>query len=142
MNNTELQISKKPNMENGLALIGDSYQAGSGFVYATGYREFGDLTIIEEVGTGTAVSLLLGVKVLDKEGVLIIDKKLDKNNYYERELARKIVRDELVKMLSEANENSFDIVSAKKKIDELLNEAYYKTSYKAILKWASEIGIY
>ena len=141
MKNTEIQVSKV-NMENGLSLIGDSYKAASGFEYASGYREFGNLSIIEEVGTGTAVTLLLGIKVLDKEGTLIIDKKLSGNNYYERELARKIVRDELVKMLSEANGNSFDMVSAKKKIDELLKDAYYNTSYKAIIDWAFEIGIY
>ncbi len=141
MKSTKLQISNIK-MENGLSLIGESYKAASGFVYASGHREFGNLSIIEEVGSGTAVTLLLEIKVFDKEGALIIDKKLNKNNYCERELTRKIVRLELVKMLSEANGNSFDLVSAKKKIDELLHEAYYKTSYKAILKWASEIGIY
>jgi len=86
-------------MDNGLALIGNQFKSESGFLYATGYRQFGDLKIIEDVATGTAVSFLTGIKVFDKENNLIIDKRMKKGCHYEREFARKTVHTELLKML-------------------------------------------
>ena len=142
MSKNEIIKPFKANIDNGLTVVGDTYKAPSGFVYASGFREFGSLTIVEDVATGTAVSYLTAVKVFDKDGNLIIDKRLKKSNFYERELARKIVMTELLNMLSSQNNSDFDIKSTKAKINNLLIDAYYKTSYEAINRWAHEIGIF
>ena len=92
MTENKLEISNK----NGLATIGENYIANSGFLYNVGVRNFGSLKIIEEVAFGTAVSFLCGIKVFDKDGVLLVDKKMNNGFYYEREKVRKIVLAELL----------------------------------------------
>jgi len=129
-------------MDNGLTVVGDHYKAESGFSYASGYRQFGDLNIIEDIATGTAVSFLIGIKVFDKEGNLIIDKRMKKGCYYEREVARKTVHAELLNMLKNHKEGSLDYVNASSIIDQHLKQAYYSKSYAAINSWAIELGIY
>jgi hypothetical protein len=129
--------------ENGLTIIGDSFLAESGFKYASGFRNFGNLRIVEEVAGGTAVAFLCGIKVFDKEGTLIIDKRIEKGFHFEREAVRKIVLNELLSMLIDVNEQdeNFDIENARRTIDYRLKQAYFESSYNAINTWALELGI-
>jgi len=133
----------KKNNENGLTIIGNSFLAESGFKYASGYREFGSLKIVEDVAGGVAVAFLCGIKVYDKEGALIIDKNIEKGVHFEREVARRIVLNELLNMLIEVNQNNknFDPENARTTIDFHLKQAYFESSYKAISNWALELGI-
>lgn len=133
----------KINNENGLTIIGDSFISQRGFKYASGYRNFGNLRIIEEIAGGTAVAFLCGIKVFDKDGTLIIDKKIEKGFHFEREAVRKIVLNALLNMLIEANgqDENFDIENASRIIDDRLKHAYYESSYNAITSWALELGI-
>ena len=133
----------KINSENGLTIIGESFLAESGFKYASGFRNFGNLKIVEEVAGGNAVAFLCGVKVFDKEGTLIIDKKIKKGFHFEREAVRKIVLNELLSMLIDVNEQdeNFDIENARHTIDHHLKQAYFESSYNAINAWALELGI-
>ena len=64
--------------------------------------------------------------------------------YYEREEVRKVVLNELLHMLIEANKQNinFDLNEAKMKISAHLKHAYFNISYKAINKWAIELGIF
>lgn len=140
-NNLVTMSNNNKNLNTGLTIIGDQYKAQSGFLYASGYRDFGDLKIIEDVASGTAVSLLIGIKVFDKEGILIIDKRMEKGCYYEREIARNIVLEELLKMLESQNNTGFKYKKAKKVINKHLEQAYYNTSYKAITSWGEKLGI-
>lgn len=130
-------------IEKGLTIIGKPFIADSGFKYATGFRNFGSLRIVEEVAGGTAVAFLCGVKVYDKEGTLIIDKNIKNGFHFEREAVRKIVLNELLNMLIEVNQNNenFDIEQARTTIDLRLKQAYFESSYKAVNSWALEIGI-
>ena len=130
-------------IDTGLTISTPSYEATNGFVYASGIRKFGNLRIVEDVATGTAVSYLSGVKVFDDKDTLIIDKRMEKGCFYERETARKIVLEELLKLLIEqhgANEN-FDVANARQKINEVLKDTYFGKSYQSINAWANEIGI-
>lgn len=133
----------RKNSDNGLTILGDTFQAESGFKYASGYRGFGSLKIIEEVAGGTAVAFLCGIKVFDKDGTLIIDKKIEKGFHFEREAVRKIVLNELLSMLIDVNQNdeNFDVENARRTIDYRLKQAYFESSYKAINTWALELGI-
>ncbi len=133
----------KVNGENGLTILGDSYLAASGFKYASGYRNFGSLRIVEEVAGGKAIAFLCGLKVFDKDGTLIIDKKIEKGFHFEREAVRQIVLNELLKMLAGVNDHdeNFEIESARRTIDHHLKQAYFESSYKAITTWAEELGI-
>lgn len=139
MESTTLKI----NNENGLTIIGDSFIAKSGFKYASGFRNFGNLKIVEEIAGGTAVVFLCGIKVFDKEGAIIIDKKINNGVYYEREIVRTIVLNELLNMLIKGNkqDDDFDINNARQIIDDRLNQSYYESSYNAINNWALELGI-
>ncbi|WP_166386822.1 hypothetical protein [Polaribacter sp. 11A2H] len=130
--------------ENGLTVIGEAYRAESGFNYASGFRKFGNLKIVEDVAGGTAVTYLCGIKVFDEKGALIIDRKITKGFHFEREAVRNIVLNELMKMLSEVHggDESFDKVVVKEKIDYHLKQAYYESSYKAISSWAKDLGIF
>jgi hypothetical protein len=129
---------------NGVVQIGESYKADSGFKYNSGFRNFGSLKIVEDVAQGTAVTFLCGVKVFDKDGVLIIDKRMNQKFHFERELVRRIVLQELLNMLIEANKgnDNFNLMEAKMKISTHLKQAYFESSYKAINNWALEIGLY
>jgi hypothetical protein len=129
--------------ENGLTIIGDAFIANSGFKYASGYRDFGSLKIVEDVAGGTAVAFLCGIKVYDKEGTLIIDKNVKNGVHFEREVVRKIVLKELLNMLIDINQDNenFDFENAKSTIDFLLKQAYFESSYKAITNWGLELGI-
>lgn len=140
-NTTKSNEPNENNKETGLTFIGDRYKAQSGFLYASGYREFGNLNIVEDIALGTATTFLTAIRVYDKENVLIIDKRMEKRCYYERELARRIVVEELLKMLQEQNVIDFDYDNAKKIINKQLNKAYYKRSYRSINTWAIELGI-
>lgn len=138
-------IENKLNMSNNndVTTIGKTYLAESGFLYKVGLRNFGNLKILEEVALGTAVSFLCGIKVFDQEGVLLVDKKMNNRFYYEREKVRKIVLNELVDMLIEANKEDiqFNLTEVKMKISTHLKQAYYKSSYTALNNWAIELGI-
>lgn len=129
---------------NGIIQIGKSYLAESGFKYNSGFRDFGSLKIVEDVASGTAVTYLCGIKVFDKNGTLVIDKKMSKQFHYEREQVRQVVLKELLTLLSIANKNNpdFNQDEARNKISEHLKLAYFKSSYKAINHWASELGIF
>ena len=129
---------------NGVSQIGESYLAESGFRYTSGLRNFGSLKIVEDVAGGTAVTFLCGVKVFDEDGTLIIDKKMSNGVHFERERVRKIVLNELLDMLIEANKENinFDLNDAKMKINAHLKQAYFESSYKAINNWAVELGIF
>ena len=138
--NTGLTITSSG---TGITVI-DSYEAASGFNYSIGVREFGDLIIVEEVGQGTAVSYLNGIRVFNKQKELVIDVKVKDNTHYSRETVRRLVRDELIKMLSKAalkEGKSFDKTKAFETINSKLNDAYYEQSYQAVIEWAKEIGI-
>jgi hypothetical protein len=129
---------------NGVVQIGESYKAESGFKYNSGFRNFGSLKIVEDVAQGTAVTFLCGFRVFDKDGLLIIDKRMHQKFHFERELVRRIVLQELLKMLIEANKGNddFNLIEARIKISEHLKQAYFQSSYKAINNWALEIGLY
>jgi hypothetical protein len=129
--------------ENGLTVIGEAFKAESGFNYASGFRDFGNLKIVEDVAGGTAVTFLCGIKVFDDKGTLIIDRKVAKGFHFEREAVRKIVLNELLKMLLEVHKDdkNFNKDEAKYKIDHYLKHAYYESSYIAISKWAKDLGI-
>jgi len=127
----------------GLTVI-DSFLADSGFNYVSGARRFGDLTIIESVGQGTAVAYLNRVSVVNRENKLIIDKQVEKGTYYSRETVRLIVMNELLDMLERAavsEGKNYDRDKAREVIDEKLDKAYYKESYESVLNWAASIGI-
>jgi hypothetical protein len=136
-------VPAKYDHQTGLMLAG-SYTAVSGFNYAVGVREFGNLSIVEEVAQGTAVSYLNGVRVYDENKKLIIDKKATKGTHYSRETVRKIVLEALADMLEEAAKNQgkdYNRNDALNKIDEKLKGAYYSQSYQSVLQWAESIGI-
>ena len=148
--NNELALVKSE--ENGLMnyqgdtglVVTKTFEANSGFEYSYGLREFGDLTIVEEVGRGTAVSYLNNVRVYNKDKDLVVDKSVKKGTHYSREIVRQIVLRELLKMLEEAALNAgkeFDFGKANAVIDEKLKQAYFEKSYKSILSWAETIGI-
>jgi len=130
--------------KNGLIIVGDTFKAESGFNYASGFRNFGTLKIVEDIACGTAIAFLCGVKVFDEHGVLIIDRKMPKGFHFEREAVRKIVLQELLKMLLEVNQTdkNFNKVDAEAKIDHFLKLAYYESSYSSVANWAKELGIF
>ena len=142
MNLIKANSNKKlqKNNHTGL-LVAQSHSASSGFEYVCGLRQFGDLTIVENVALGIGVSFLGSVRVYNSEGDLLIDKNLPKDTYYTREKARITVRDELLFMLEDAataNAKDFDRIDALETIDEMLKTAYYEKSYQSILAWAIE----
>jgi len=125
-------------------VVGENYQADSGFEYIFGLRKFGDLTIAESVGQGTAVSYLNAVRVLNEKGELIIDKHIEKGTHYSRETVRLIVMSALLNMLEDAAHKQgkvYDREKARILIDDKLKLAYYEKSYTSILEWATEVGI-
>jgi hypothetical protein len=125
-------------------VVGKNYQADSGFEYIFGLRKFGDLTIAESVGRGTAVSYLNAVRVLNEKGELIIDKEVEKGTHYSRETARQIVMSALLNMLEEAARKQgkeYNREKASILINDKLKLAYYEKSYASVLDWASELGI-
>ena len=128
---------------NGITVAGESHLAKSGFRYGSGVRDFGSLKIVEEFAQGTGVTFLCGIKVFDKEGTLIADKKMDRSFYYEREKVKKVVLHEILNTLIDANKENinFELDAARMKINALLNKAYFETSYNAINNWALELGI-
>ncbi|WP_027137216.1 hypothetical protein [Gaetbulibacter saemankumensis] len=138
-----LAHNKKEN-EIGLTLIGDVFKAENGFNYASGFRNFGNLKIVEDIAAGTAVAYLSGIKVFDEKGTLIIDCKMAKGFHFEREAVRKVVLNELLKMLLEVHrdDKNFNKEAARVKIDHHLKQAYYESSYMAISSWAKDLGIF
>lgn len=141
LSNTSTEIAKIEKTYAGLVISGESYLAQSGFAYFSGIRKFGDLNIIEDVSVGTAVSYLVGVRVFDKNNTLIIDKRMAKGCFYEREKARLVAREELVSMLVMANEKDphFDEIKARTVIDMHLEKAYYSQSQKAVSEWYNDL---
>ncbi|OYT15491.1 MAG: hypothetical protein B7C24_12785 [Bacteroidetes bacterium 4572_77] len=138
--NAENQSNQMINTGTGLAVHNsDTHLSQSGFLYLSGVRKFGDLSIEEDMARGTAVAFLAGVRVYNKDKTLIIDKRVGKGCYYEREKVRLIVKDELLKMLMDANsENSdFDVLKAEEIVDMHLKTAYYSESYIAANQWYS-----
>ena len=133
------------NQDNSTGLVvGASFQADSGFNYIVGMRQFGDLTITESVGQGTAVTYLNRISVYNGEKELIIDKQVEKGIYYSRETVRQLVLEELLNMLEQAARKQgrkYDRLKARTAIDEKLKDAYYEKSYSSVLKWAETIGI-
>ena len=141
---TEIILTKKgqSDISTGLVRATDTFEASSGFSYFSGARQFGDLKIVEDVAVGTGVSYLNSVKVYDKNHTVIIDKRMHKGCFYEREVARRIVRDELLNMLenaSKANGDKFDRMKAVSVIDKHLANAYYEKSRNAILEWYDDL---
>lgn len=132
-----------PDNETGL-IIKDSLIANSGFNYQTGVRQFGDLKIVEGVSKGTASIFLTSVLVFDQDGSLIFDGEIRKLTNYSRETVRRLVLNGLMVMLRDAAEKGnkcFDELNAYEVIDQKLKSAYYEQSYKAVIRWAQEIGI-
>ncbi len=124
--------------------IAKHHYGDNGFTYASGVREFGKLSIVEEVVKGTSVTFLSGVQVYDEHGTLIIDYAEGKNTYYSREKVRVIILEEFLSILQDAaikQQKTFDEKKAGEQIDSLLNDAYYSESYEAILNWAKDVGI-
>ena len=139
--NNENSVQK--NVSTGLEVV-KSFQAGSGFKYISGFRKFGDLTIVESVTIGIGISYLNNIKVFNEDNELIIDKNLPKHTFYSREKARTVVRDELLYMLEDAaiaNDKDYDRLDALEIIDHKLKTAFFKQSYLATLSWAQDIGI-
>jgi hypothetical protein len=136
-------VPSKTDRQTGLEII-ETFISHSGFNYGVGVRPLGDLTIIEQVARGTAVSYLNGILVLDKEENLILDIKAPQNTYYSREIAQKMVLNGLLGMLEEAAKKhgkKYDKEKALTKIKKKLDEAYFKQSYISILDWAETIGL-
>ena len=138
--------NSKKDINTGLVIHDTFLSRNSGYNYLIGSRDFGKLKIIEELATGTAVKYLCGVKVFNENGELIIDKVAPKNTHYSREVVKKIVLKEMCKTLKKALEKQDNVVAIdekemKEKIDDLLDSASYDESYKAVLNWASDIGI-
>ncbi len=119
----------------------NEFLAKSGFKYISGVRSFGDLNIVEEVASGTAVNYLCAVRVYDKAGVLLIDRKVEKGTYYEREKARNIAKEALLKILEDANANNpdFDLLKAHDAVDQHLKSGYYSQSYAAVNEWYNNL---
>lgn len=128
---------------NGTSVTGNYFLADSGFRYCSGIRNLGNLNIVEDVAQGRAICYLCGIKVYDKEGTMILDKKLKNGVHYEREKVRRIVLQEILNMLHDTNAENpdFDLEKAKKTIDNHLKQAYFSQSYKALNNWALEMGI-
>ena len=125
-------------------VISNNYESASGINYIEGVRDFENLTIVESIGHGTAVTFLSGVKIFDKSNKLIVDKAIKKKTYYSREVARSIVFESLLEMLQDASKQEnkpFDRFKASVLINDKLKNAYYKESYEAILSWAEDLGI-
>lgn len=141
--NNSLKVQGDVN-NSGLTVLGDTFQAKSGFNYASGFRSFGSLKIVEDIAGGTAVAYLCGIKVFDENGTLIIDRKMGNGFHYERESVRRIVLNELLEMLTEVygGDQKFNKDDAKDKIDKQLKLAYYESSYSAISSWAKDLGIF
>ena len=133
----------KYNHNTGL-MAGQGYSAQSGLVYWSGTREFEGLRIQENIAEGIAVNYINSIRVFDKNNNLIIDASFPKHTYYTRELIRKTVLKNLVKLMKDAaikEQKTFDENAASIKVDDLLKTAYYQKSYDAVLEWAKEIGI-
>lgn len=130
-------------IETGL-VVRESYTATSGFRYQTGMRELGDLKIIEGISKGTANVFLVSLIVLDQNGKLLFDGEVKRFTNYSREYVRRMVRDGLLTMLREAAESEgkfFNELQAIQIIDGKLKSAYYEHSYKAVIDWATKLGI-
>ena len=133
----------KTDASTGLEVV-KSFQSESGFKYISGFRKFGNLTIIESVAMGIGISYLNNIKVFNEENELIIDKNLPKHSFYSREKARIVVRDELLYMLEDAavlNNKDYDRLNALEIIDQKLKTAFYKQSYLSTLAWEKDIGV-
>ena len=129
--------------ETGLA-IRESFTANSGLMYQTGTRELGDIRIIEGVAKGIGNILLVSLVVLNQNGQLLFDGEIKRNTNYSREYVRRMVRDGLLAMLREAAESEgkyFNELQALQIIDGKLKAAYYEQSYRAVLDWATKLGI-
>ncbi len=130
-------------VETGL-IIRDSYVSKSGFSHHAGVRQFETLKIIEGVSKGTSTIFLNSILVLDQDGKLIFDAEVEKYTSYSREKVRRLVFEGLITMIREATEAEgvyFDELDTRERLDEKLKRAFYETSYKAVLKWAKEVGI-
>ena len=138
-----LQRQSASSSETGLAITGN-YRSGSGFNHILGTRDFGNLKIIEGISVATSMVLLGSVRVYDERGTLLLDLEVKGMTFYSRELVRTMVRDGLLKMLRQAaaaQGRTFDPVQAFRKTDEMLNDAYYTESRKAVIEWAETTGI-
>ena len=146
MKNTDivtLQSEIKNDNSTGLSII-DSHLGETGFEHNLGLRKFGNLTIAETIADGVGVTFLSGVRVYDQENKLLIDFAVANGVKYSREVVRRIVLKELLRMLKDASEqngNAYDAQAAQQLVDSKLKLAYYKQSYKSVLSWAEEIGI-
>ncbi|RLD43961.1 MAG: hypothetical protein DRI86_08670 [Bacteroidetes bacterium] len=146
MKNTEIitaQSEIKNDNSTGLSIIG-SHLGETGFEHNLGLRKFGNLTIAETIAAGTGVTFLSGVRVYDQENKLLVDFPVANGVKYSREVVRRIVLKELLKMLKDAskqNSSVYDEQAARQLVDSKLKLAYYEQSYKSVLSWAEEIGI-
>lgn len=133
----------KLDKETGL-IVGRNYLSSSGFNCLEGYRKFGRLTIKEGVLKGTATNIMTNISVFDENNTLLIDVSFDKLTFYSREKARKVILNQLIKMLSDAAKAQGKLIDQNEVIELLdtqLKQIYFEDSYKSVLNWAEEIGI-
>ena len=126
-----------------MSIIG-SHRGETGFEHNLGLRQFGNLTIAETIAQGVGVTYLSGVRVYDQDNQLLVDVPVANGVKYSREVVRKIVLKAMLGMLKDAAVESggdYDESAARALVDAKLKLAYYEQSYKAVLDWASEIGI-
>jgi hypothetical protein len=141
--NTQIFKPHHSDTETGL-IVKNSFLAKSGFNYLTGSRKFGDLRIAESVSKGAGNILLNAVMVFDQNDVLIFDADIPLRTSYSREKVRQMILDGMMNMLQdscETNGKFFDELQAYQMLDKKLKLVYFSESYKAVLNWASDIGI-
>ena len=126
------------------ALVRKQFLNDSGFSSVEGLRQFGTLSIREGILKGTASVFLTSIRVFDQNNTLLLDLAYDKLNGYSREKARKAVLNQLIQLLNEAAESqgkTLDQNEVYERLDKELKRVYFSDSYKAVLGWASEVGI-
>lgn len=125
--------------------IYQSFTANSGLTYMVGVREMNDLLIVEQIAEGVACTFLCGIIIYHKQTKELIQEIAVKRNvHYSREKVLNLVHKSLLKVLVEANihENTeIDISNANEYLKETLDKCYFEKSRKAIINWASSVGI-
>jgi hypothetical protein len=126
-------------------IIYQSYHSDSGINYMIGMRELDDLLILEQIGEGTAVTFLCGIKIIRKSTKdLIADILVDNNIHYTRqtvlEMVRKVLFDIIVKEFRMHGKH-IDMDYLYKKLSDILDKCYFEKSRKAAMDWAYDIGI-
>ena len=140
--NTAKPIGKS--VTTGTTLL-QSFHATSGFNYQIGMRKASGLTIVEGFAEGTGCSFLNKIVVLYGEKQQVIaDIVLPQGTYYSRETAMESIKDELCKYFFQAclkEQLDFSKEDVEKQVTELLDNCYFSESRKAVLDWATEVGI-